>query len=59
MRGERRAGVGISEHHALALVNYDGSSEELLALAAEIRDRVRSCFGVELEQEPVNVSADG
>ncbi|MEE2658391.1 MAG: UDP-N-acetylmuramate dehydrogenase [Candidatus Latescibacterota bacterium] len=59
VRGERRAGVGISEHHALALVNYDGSSEELLALAAEIRDRVRSCFGVELEQEPVNVSADG
>jgi UDP-N-acetylmuramate dehydrogenase len=52
-RGLRRGGVGISSKHALALVNYDGSTRELLSLAAEIQQGVFSNFGVQLEIEPV------
>ena len=56
-RGTRRGGVGISSKHALALVNYGGSSHELLALAEEIRSRVLEAFGVHLEMEPVIVQS--
>jgi UDP-N-acetylmuramate dehydrogenase len=52
-KGLRRGGVGVSSKHALALVNYDGSTRELLALAEEIRAGVSSAFGVELVMEPV------
>jgi UDP-N-acetylmuramate dehydrogenase len=53
-KGERRGAVGISSRHALALVHHGGgSSRELLALAGEIRDRVRARFGVTLVPEPV------
>lgn len=55
-RGMRRGGVGISSKHALALVNYTGSSRDLLALAEEIRSRVLAVFGVQLEMEPVMVT---
>ncbi len=51
-RGYRRGGVGLSAHHALALVNYGGTTEELLALAEEIRERVYARFGLWLEVEP-------
>lgn len=54
-KGLRRGGVGVSSKHALALVNYDGSTRELLSLAEEIRARVSSAFGVELAMEPVLV----
>jgi len=54
-RGLRRGGVGVSSKHALALVNYNGSTRELLALAEEIRAGVASAFGVELAMEPVLV----
>jgi UDP-N-acetylmuramate dehydrogenase len=54
-KGLRRGGVGISSKHALALVNYAGSSRELLALAEEIRAGVFAAFGVTLEMEPVIV----
>ena len=41
---------------ALALVHHGGgSTRELLALAEEIRERVRARFGVELQREPVLV----
>jgi UDP-N-acetylmuramate dehydrogenase len=52
-KGLRRGGVGISSKHALALVNYAGSTRELLSLAAEIRKGVFLLFGVHLEIEPV------
>jgi UDP-N-acetylmuramate dehydrogenase len=52
-RGTRRGGVGLSAHHALALVNYGGSARELLALAGEIRDAVFARFAVRLDMEPV------
>ena len=51
-RGYRRGGVGLSAHHALALVNYGGTAEELLALAEEIREAVYARFGLWLEVEP-------
>jgi UDP-N-acetylmuramate dehydrogenase len=52
-RGTRRGDVGVSGHHALALVNYGGTAAELLSLAAGIREAVSSAFGIELEMEPV------
>jgi UDP-N-acetylmuramate dehydrogenase len=53
-KGMRRGAVGVSTKHALALVHHGGgSTRELLALADEVRERVRSVFGVELELEPV------
>ena len=54
-RGYRLAGAGISANHALALVNYGGSTADLLALAAEIERGVQEKFGIELEREPVLV----
>ena len=55
-KGFRKGGVGISENHALALVNRGGTSAELIALAREIQQAVRDRFGISLEPEPVLVS---
>ncbi len=55
-KGFRQDGVGISSHHALALVNYGGTTKELLALAEKIQTAVKKKFGIELEREPVVVS---
>ncbi len=51
-RGYRHGHVGISAHHALALVNYGGTMGELLNLAEEIREAVYARFGLWLEVEP-------
>ena len=51
-KGYRRGGAGVSSRHALALVNFGGTSAELLALAEEIRAGVAERFGVMLEYEP-------
>ena len=49
-----RGAVGISAAHALALVHHGGgTAAALVALAAEIRDGVRTRFGVTLAPEPV------
>ncbi|MEU6849907.1 UDP-N-acetylmuramate dehydrogenase [Actinacidiphila alni] len=46
----------ISTKHTLALTNRGGAStEDLLALAREVRDGVRAAFGVTLVNEPVLV----
>jgi UDP-N-acetylmuramate dehydrogenase len=58
-KGYRRGGVGISQSHALALVNYDGASADLLALSEEVMAAVSSAFGVRLEREPVYVPPHG
>ena len=48
--------VGISNKHALALVNRGGATaSELLALAREIQTGVRERLGIELVPEPVIV----
>ncbi len=54
-RGYRRAGVGISANHALALINRNGTTRELLDLASDIQEDVHKTFGVRLEREPVIV----
>ncbi len=51
-KGYRRGGVGISSHHALALVNYGGTVTELLALSDAIATAVAEQFGIRLEPEP-------
>ena len=48
------ARAGLSTKHTLALTNRgEASSEDLVALAREIRDGVYSAFGVQLVPEPV------
>ena len=47
--------VRLSTKHTLALTNRGGSTTDLLALATEIRDGVRTAFGVSLHPEPVLV----
>ncbi len=54
-RGTRRGSAGISQNHALALVNHGDSAADLLGLAAEIVTTVETTFGVTLEREPVYV----
>jgi UDP-N-acetylmuramate dehydrogenase len=55
-RGYGEGRVGISGKHTLALVNRGGASTaELLALARELRNEVRSAFGVALDAEPTLV----
>ena len=52
-KGTRRGAIGVSTHHALALVHHGGgTTAELLAFADEIRTRVRDQFGIDLEREP-------
>ncbi|GAA1081171.1 UDP-N-acetylmuramate dehydrogenase [Tsukamurella spumae] len=54
-----RTGVSLSTKHTLALTNRGtGTTAELLALAAEVRDGVFARFGVELHPEPVLVGAE-
>ncbi|MEJ2583293.1 MAG: UDP-N-acetylmuramate dehydrogenase [Acidobacteriota bacterium] len=53
-KGLRRGSVGISTAHSLALVHHGGgTTEELIGLAREIRDGVRTETGIELVPEPV------
>ena len=53
-RGLRRGNVGVSKAHALALVHHGGgTTRELLALADEVRAKVREAWGLDLVREPV------
>ena len=55
-KGLSRGAVGISSAHALALVHHGGgTTAALVALAREIRDGVRTRFGVTLVPEPTLV----
>ena len=54
-RGTRRGKIGISEKHALALVNRGGTTRELVALAEEIQDSVEEKFSITLTIEPIIV----
>ncbi|MDM7832189.1 UDP-N-acetylmuramate dehydrogenase [Cellulomonas edaphi] len=50
------ARAALSSKHTLAVTNRGGASAaELVALAREVRDGVRSTFGITLEAEPVLV----
>jgi UDP-N-acetylmuramate dehydrogenase len=54
-KGFRREGAGISEHHALAIVNRGGSTADVMALAHEIETQVYGKFRIRLRREPVVV----
>jgi UDP-N-acetylmuramate dehydrogenase len=56
-RGTRRGNVGTSPNHALAIVNYGGTTAQVLALAEEVIFVVRKKFGLTLIPEPVVVPA--
>ena len=54
--GERSS---VSTKHSLALTNRGGaSSEDLVALAHDVQDRVEDRFGIRLEPEPVRLGVD-
>lgn len=53
VRGLRQAGVGTSNLHVLALVNYDeGTAADLVALVRHIQQQVEDRLGVRLHPEP-------
>ena len=54
-KGFRRGGVGISANHPLALVNYGGTTAEVMALSHEIEGSVQELFDITLVREPVAV----
>jgi UDP-N-acetylmuramate dehydrogenase len=52
--------VGISQKHALAIVNRGGATTaEVMALKNAIQDAVREQFSIELEPEPVFLGFEG
>ena len=55
-RGFRSGGAGISSNHSLALVNFGGTTREVLHLAAEIEQAVQTTFAITLQREPVVVA---
>jgi len=58
-KGYGNGQVGISTKHTLALTNRGGgTTAQLLSLAREIRDGVRTAYGVELTPEPVLLGAE-
>jgi len=58
-KGHGSGRVGLSGKHVLALTNRGGATtDELLALAREVRDGVEAAYGVRLVNEPVLVGCD-
>ena len=54
LKGFRLGPVGMSERHALVLVNYGGAvAGDVRALAEHVKRTVRERFGVQLHEEPV------
>ncbi len=55
-RGEAHGGAAVSTKHTLALTNRGtATAADVVALAADVRDRVLAAYGVELEPEPTLV----
>ncbi|GGO72639.1 UDP-N-acetylmuramate dehydrogenase [Nocardioides deserti] len=58
-KGYAAGRVSLSTKHALALTNRGGATtEELLALAREVRDGVQAAYGIRLVNEPVLVGCE-
>lgn len=52
-KGYRDQRVGVHNRQALVLINHsDGSGQDILSLAARIREDVQRRFGIELDMEP-------
>lgn len=56
-KGYRTGEVGISPNHALALVNYGGTTHELLDLARHIEAKVFETFAIRLAREPAIIES--
>lgn len=56
-KGRRLGAAGVHDRQALVLVNHGGANaEDIMRLADAIRVDIAERFGVDLEQEPVQVS---
>jgi UDP-N-acetylmuramate dehydrogenase len=56
LKGLREGDAGVSERHALVLVNHGAASgAQILAVAERVQATVRERFGVDLEPEPLIV----
>lgn len=54
LKGFRMGPVGMSERHALVVVNHGGAVQaDVMALAGHVKDVVEARFGVRLHEEPV------
>ena len=59
-KGSRQGDAGVSEQHALVLVNHGAADgRQLLELASRIQSTVHSTFGIRLEPEPRIVDFSG
>ena len=59
MKGYRVGGAGVSDRHALVLVNQGGASgSEILQVARDVAEAVEHKFGVPLQPEPRLIGAD-
>lgn len=60
LKGSREGDAGLSERHALVLVNYGGATgRELLEFARRVQAHVYERFGITLQPEPLIVPAGG
>lgn len=58
-KGHGNARVSLSTKHTLALTNRgEGTTEDLLALAREVRDGVEAAYGIVLVNEPVMLGVE-
>ncbi len=56
LKGTRSGDAGVSDTHALVLVNHGrATGRELFDLATRLHDKVRMSYGIELEPEPLIV----
>ncbi|MEO8665899.1 MAG: UDP-N-acetylmuramate dehydrogenase [Ignavibacteria bacterium] len=54
-KGYIKGGVGISGNHSLALININGTTDELLSLSDDIEKTIKNKFGLTLKKEPLVV----
>ena len=53
LKGFREGAAGVSEQHALVIVNYgNAKGSHILAIAERVQDAVHKKFGIKLEPEP-------
>lgn len=54
LKGFRLGPAGISERHALVVVNHGGAEQsDIAALSAHVKKTVKTRFGVQLHEEPI------
>jgi UDP-N-acetylmuramate dehydrogenase len=54
LKGFRMGRAGISERHALVVINLgEADADDIAALAAHVKASVRARFGITLHEEPI------